>query len=98
MYRWKVRLSLKISDRRVNINELLLFLKERLMIEKNIDSSASESEMLHSSVFSLNKSSQNLSAAHKRLRESARLKLLSKDSLQKFMSDLKFTDVQTSQR
>ena len=82
----------------MNINKLLLFLKERLMIEKNIDSSVSESEMLHSSISSLNELSQNLSAAHKRLRESARLKLLSKDSLQKFMSDLKFINVQTSQR
>jgi hypothetical protein len=77
----------------VNINRLLLFLEERLMIEKNIDSSASESEMLHSSVSSLNELSQNLLAAHKRLRKSARLKLLSEDSLQKFMSDFKFTDV-----
>jgi hypothetical protein len=82
----------------VNINELLLFLEERLMIEENIDSSASESEMLCSSVSSLNESSQNLSATHKRLRESARLKLLSEDFLQKLVFDLKFTDVQTSQR
>jgi hypothetical protein len=33
MYIWKIRLSLKISDRRVSINELLLFLEERLIIE-----------------------------------------------------------------
>ncbi len=33
MYMWKIRLSLKISDKRININKLLLFLEERLIIE-----------------------------------------------------------------
>jgi hypothetical protein len=33
MYMWKVRLPLKIPDRRVDINGLLLFLEERLTIE-----------------------------------------------------------------
>ncbi len=55
MYRWKIRLSLKISDKKVNINKLLFFLEKRLIIEENINSSASELEMLHSSIFSLNK-------------------------------------------
>ena len=68
------------------------------MIEKNIDFSASESEMLHSSIFFLNELSQNLSAACKKFRKSARLKLLNEDFLQKLISDFKFTDVQTSQR
>jgi hypothetical protein len=98
MYMWKVRLPLKIPDRRVDINGLLLFLGERLMIGENIDSSAPESGMLRSSASSLNGLPQNLPAARKRLRESARLKLLSEDPLQKFVSGLKFTDVQTSQR
>ena len=81
----------------MNINELLLFLK-KLMIEKNIDSSASKSKILYSSVSFLNKSFQNLSTACKRLRESARLKLLSEDSLQELVAGLNSADVQTSQR
>jgi len=63
------------------------------MIEKNIDFFALESKIFCNNISFLNELSQNLSAAHKRLRKSARLKLLNKDFLQKFMSDLKFTDI-----
>ena len=82
----------------MNINELLLFLKEKLMIRKNINFSVSKSEMLCSSIFFLNELSQNLSAACKKFRKSARLKLLNEDFLQKLMSDFKFINVQTSQK
>jgi hypothetical protein len=81
VYRWKVRLSLKIPDRRVDINGLLLFLGERLTIGENTDCSAPESGILRNSASSLNGPSQNLPAARKRLRESTRLKLLSEDPL-----------------
>ncbi len=86
MYRRKVRLPFKVSDKRIYINGSLLFLGERLTMGENIDCSTPESGMLCSSASSLNGPPQNLPAARKKLRESARLKLLSGDPLQKLVA------------